>query len=291
MSELSKNQKIIDGVVVLSEFDVDTLQNPPADKTFLYAEDDGSGNTILKMKDSAGVEKVIVRNGDSPTFTAVNIDINAQPVDQEGQIRWNNVDKCIEIVQDRSMVLQVGQEVTIRARNVTNQTLPNGTVVYVNGATSQRPRIEKANASALLTAETVIGLVADETGIDHNSDGHVTTFGILHNLNTNDYEEGTMLYLSDSSAGTFTNVKPTSPSSFVVRVGYVVHSHSSQGKILVSISYEGSVSGDNMTTSITSSIPTTATSTGKVGQIAWNTSHVYICVAENTWRRASISTW
>jgi hypothetical protein len=55
----AKNQKIINGVVVLSEFDVSVLGNPPADKTFLYAQDDGIGNTILKTKDSFGIEKTI----------------------------------------------------------------------------------------------------------------------------------------------------------------------------------------------------------------------------------------
>jgi hypothetical protein len=55
----AKNQKIIDGVVVLSEFDADALGNPPIDKTFLYAEDDGLGNTVLKTKNSSGTEKTI----------------------------------------------------------------------------------------------------------------------------------------------------------------------------------------------------------------------------------------
>jgi hypothetical protein len=41
----------------------------------------------------------------------------------------------------------------------------------------------------------------------------------------------------------------------------------------------------------TSSVPATVTSTGTAGQLAYNSSHVYICVATNTWRRASITTW
>ena len=41
----------------------------------------------------------------------------------------------------------------------------------------------------------------------------------------------------------------------------------------------------------TSSVPVTVTSTGTAGQLAYNSSHVYICVATNTWRRASLSTW
>jgi hypothetical protein len=41
----------------------------------------------------------------------------------------------------------------------------------------------------------------------------------------------------------------------------------------------------------TSSVPVTVTSTGTAGQLAYNSSHVYICVATNTWRRASLGTF
>lgn len=39
------------------------------------------------------------------------------------------------------------------------------------------------------------------------------------------------------------------------------------------------------------SIPATPTSAGSLGQIAFDTSWVYICVASNVWRRASLQTW
>jgi hypothetical protein len=41
----------------------------------------------------------------------------------------------------------------------------------------------------------------------------------------------------------------------------------------------------------TSSVPVTVTSTGTAGQLAYNSSHVYVCVATDTWRRANLSTW
>lgn len=37
--------------------------------------------------------------------------------------------------------------------------------------------------------------------------------------------------------------------------------------------------------------PSTASSAGTAGQIAWDSSHVYICVATNSWKRANLSTW
>jgi hypothetical protein len=38
-------------------------------------------------------------------------------------------------------------------------------------------------------------------------------------------------------------------------------------------------------------VPATPTSTGVAGTIAYDTTHAYICVATNTWRRVPIETW
>lgn len=175
---------------------------------------------------------------------AVNLDTAASPTGQEGQIRWNATDKCAEVVQDGGVVVQIGQEVTVRARNTTGSALTNGTPVYVVGATGNRPTIAKADADTISKASTLIGLVTDSAGIANNSDGHVTVFGLVRDLDTSAYAEGATLYLSDGTSGTLTATKPTATSSFIVRVGYVTRSHASQGVILVSPQYMGSVTGD-----------------------------------------------
>ena len=40
-----------------------------------------------------------------------------------------------------------------------------------------------------------------------------------------------------------------------------------------------------------SSVPSTNTSTGSVGQIAYDSTHIYLCVATNTWKRAELASW
>jgi hypothetical protein len=37
--------------------------------------------------------------------------------------------------------------------------------------------------------------------------------------------------------------------------------------------------------------PATSSSAGVAGQIAWDASYVYVCVAANTWKRTAITTW
>jgi hypothetical protein len=41
----------------------------------------------------------------------------------------------------------------------------------------------------------------------------------------------------------------------------------------------------------TAAVPATATSTGIVGQVAYNATHFYVCTATNTWVRAALATW
>lgn len=41
----------------------------------------------------------------------------------------------------------------------------------------------------------------------------------------------------------------------------------------------------------TSKTPASATATGKTGEICWDSSYIYICIATNTWRRIAHDTW
>ena len=38
-------------------------------------------------------------------------------------------------------------------------------------------------------------------------------------------------------------------------------------------------------------VPTLANSTGTAGQVAWDNTHVYICIATNSWVRANTAAW
>lgn len=40
-----------------------------------------------------------------------------------------------------------------------------------------------------------------------------------------------------------------------------------------------------------SNAPSTVSDTGTPGQIAWDSGHIYVCIATNTWRRANLGTW
>lgn len=42
---------------------------------------------------------------------------------------------------------------------------------------------------------------------------------------------------------------------------------------------------------VTSSVPSTSSSTGRAGQIAYDSTYIYICVATDTWKRVILSTF
>lgn len=42
---------------------------------------------------------------------------------------------------------------------------------------------------------------------------------------------------------------------------------------------------------ISNTVPATASSNGVAGIIARDTNYIYVCVANNTWKRAALSTW
>lgn len=42
---------------------------------------------------------------------------------------------------------------------------------------------------------------------------------------------------------------------------------------------------------ISNSVPATSSSNGTAGTFRYDSSYVYVCVANNTWKRAALSTW
>lgn len=42
---------------------------------------------------------------------------------------------------------------------------------------------------------------------------------------------------------------------------------------------------------VTNETPASAAAAGVKGQIAWDSSYIYVCVATDTWKRIGIATW
>ena len=117
-------------------------------------------------------------------------------------------------------------------RNVTGATLTKGTVVYINGASGNKPTVAKALATSDATSAQTFGLI--QADIPNNSNGYLVAFGDLDGLNTSAFAEGVQLYLSSTTAGGYTSTKQYAP-NHLVYIGVVTRQHVNQGRIEVRI--------------------------------------------------------
>ena len=120
----------------------------------------------------------------------------------------------------------------VYVRNQTGSTIPAGSIVYINGATGNRPTITLAQANNDANSAQTMGFT--KTSIANNAFGFVVVRGEVENLNTSALTEGVQLYLSPTTAGTWTTTKPSAP-QHLVYVGICVRAHPTLGVILVAV--------------------------------------------------------
>jgi hypothetical protein len=143
---------------------------------------------------------------------------------------------------DNTGVVDNAEAIKIIGRNSTGSTLYRGTVVYLNGATGNRPNFAKAQANAEATSAGTFGIIVDD--LANNTDGYCIALGYLDNLDTrttatnpfttDTLSAGDTLYLSPTNAGYITNVKPSAP-NHLVYVGKVTRTGSTNGTIVYRI--------------------------------------------------------
>jgi hypothetical protein len=120
----------------------------------------------------------------------------------------------------------------VYVRNQTGSTLAAGTIVYINGATGNRPTVTPAQANNDANSAQTFGFT--KASIADNGFGFVIVRGELENIDTSALTEGVQLYLSPTTAGTWTTTKPSAP-QHLVYVGIVIRAHPTQGVILVAV--------------------------------------------------------
>jgi hypothetical protein len=120
----------------------------------------------------------------------------------------------------------------VYVRNQSGASIPAGSIVYVSGATGNRPLITLSQANNDANSAQTMGFT--KTTIANNAFGYVIVRGEVENLDTSALTEGDQLYLSPTVAGAYTTTKPTAP-QHLVYVGIVIRSHPTLGTILVAV--------------------------------------------------------
>ena len=174
----------------------------------------------------------------------LTLDITPTGTAAVGTTQWNDTHGISETtLKGGSVVLKNGMDLVAR---VVNKVTPNATLtkanytaVRVSGATGQRLSVEYAKADIDLNSADTIGLVTET--IATNQEGFIITMGQLLEINTTGslqgetWADGDVLYLSPSTAGRITNIKPTGATGHIVVMGYVEYAHAVHGKIYVKI--------------------------------------------------------
>jgi hypothetical protein len=192
-----------------------------------------SGNVLV-------TGSTIIQNGlTANTIYTDYIDLNTAytGATKQGRLSWDSGTGTLNIgvgdVGGTLIDLQVGQEEIVRVFNSEATTLQRGEIVYVFGSQGNRPSVKRAIATADGYSVTTLGMVT--SNIASGSEGYVTTFGIISNLNTSGLTGGTAIWLSPTVAGAYTSTKPQAPYHTVL-IGYVVRTGTTVGSVFVNIS-------------------------------------------------------
>lgn len=174
----------------------------------------------------------------------VTLDTSPTGTAAVGTTRWNDTLGSTETtLKGGSVILKNGVDLVAR---VVNKVSPNTTLtkaayqaVRVSGAQGQRLAVAFAQANNDNNSADTIGLVIET--IATNQEGFIMTVGQIEGINTTGslqgetWADGDVLYLSPTTAGALTNVKPTGATGHIVVIGYVEYAHAVNGKIYTKV--------------------------------------------------------
>jgi len=193
-------------------------------------------NAVLTAGDSAG-------SLDITDLNLLDFDTATTSTVGAGQMAWNDTLGTLNLgLKGGNTISNLGQHIHARVVNKTtplvNLTKAGYEVVIVAGATGQRLSVKLAKADNDANSAGTLGIVAEN--IAGNQEGFICSVGQLTNINTTGslqgetWADGDSLYLSPTTFGAITNVKPSAP-FHEVRIGYVEYAHAVNGKIYVKI--------------------------------------------------------
>jgi hypothetical protein len=183
-------------------------------------------------------------NMDQNDLTNVgSIDFDTSPANAGAvaRMQWNNTDGTLDIgLKGGAVTLQIGQEQVARVVNKTGADLLEAQyrAVRVDDAQGQRLAVKLAQADTAANANGTLGIVTET--IQNNQEGFITLTGQVREINTTGslqgetWADGDALWLSPTTPGGLTNVRPTAP-YFKVAIGYVEYAHINHGKIFVRV--------------------------------------------------------
>jgi hypothetical protein len=192
---------------------------------------DGNNNHVLEYDAATG--KVQFTSDIGPIQTLWFDPEHVDARDDVGLLNWNKEDDTLNLHHPNGVTQQIGQELYAYVRNRTGVTIPNGTVVRFAGAEQNgTARLLVAPFQANGQFPNLYGLGITTEDILDGADGFVNVWGKLRTIDTSAWNVGDILYVSPTTPGAMTNVKPTAPNN-VMPVAAVLRKDATQGEIFV----------------------------------------------------------
>jgi len=202
----------------------------------------GGGGTAFPYTGSAIITGSLVVTGS--TYLTDSIYFSGSG--PASRLVWNNTDGTLDLgLKGGNVTLQIGQEQVVRVVNKTGANLLESEYKAVRirrvdegGAQGQRLAIVLAQANNDDNSVDTLGLVTENINV--NEEGFITNSGLVRGINTTGtlqgetWVDGDPLYLSPTTPGSITKVKPQAP-QHTVTIGYVVYAHVNNGKIFVKV--------------------------------------------------------
>jgi hypothetical protein len=171
------------------------------------------------------------------TERKIQLDTSLAAAYSAGLVSWDTVRKTLLVdtgyTDGTNVVRQsVGMESYIPIFNDTGGTISNGKVVNGQGfdATNAVLKGILAKADNPATSSVILGIATHD--IADQTVGLVTAFGEVNDIDTSSFTGAGPIYVSDTTAGDLTQIRPRFPSNIVI-VGSVTKVDASVGKIFV----------------------------------------------------------
>jgi hypothetical protein len=197
----------------------------------------GSADNAIIRADGTGGSTI---QGSVPTIDdngkiladAFEFDTTPTTTGGTGVIIWDSTESAPSVGFNANVVGKLGVDSHVQVYNQTGSTIAKRKVVRQSGSSGTRLKVDLALADGDPNSATTIGITAES--ISNNSSGFIITAGLLTGVNTIAFTEGDVLWLSSTSSGDITNVRPTQP-AHGVRIGYCIKSSAGAGIIYVDI--------------------------------------------------------
>ena len=282
-----------------------SIRKPITDPDSVSMELPTVGNRVNKILGFGALGDVEVSTSDLINVTASSAELNVLDGITASTTELNYVDGVTSSIQT-----QLNTKAPIASPTFTGTvTIPSltfgGTAItatgaeinYVDGVTSNIQT--QLDAKMPLAGGSFTGAVTFNNNV---SARFGNAFDLIINSDGSDSfitEQGSgSLFIKSNGAGiVFRNSTGANYVSMLESTGEAKLFHISGGSATqrlatssVGIDVNGSTETDKLRIT-TSSAPSSASDTGIVGEIAWDTNYIYVCVGTNTWKRVAISTW